>query len=161
MPHPWKNSRPGWTGLWATWSGWRYPCSLQEGWTRWPLKVPSKQNYSMILSCGQILVWVGFWGEGLQCFSTAVCCNAMVQWMIACGGGSVHYCCLLPGHHYSGPKYEVYKQEFRTSMKWGVTWLLQRIITFWVFLRFVPLKAVVMFKMKTKATALQKNARKK
>jgi len=19
-PHPWKHSRPGWTGLWATWS---------------------------------------------------------------------------------------------------------------------------------------------
>ena len=49
MPPPWKHSRPGWTGLWATWSSWRCPCSLQGGWTRWPLKVPSNPNYSMIL----------------------------------------------------------------------------------------------------------------
>ena len=35
--------------LWATWSSWRCPCSLQGGWTRWPLKAPSNLNYSMIL----------------------------------------------------------------------------------------------------------------
>ena len=34
MPHPWKHSRPGWTGLWTTWSGWRCPCSLQGDWAR-------------------------------------------------------------------------------------------------------------------------------
>ena len=28
---------------------WRCPCSLQEGWTRWPLKVPSNPNCSVIL----------------------------------------------------------------------------------------------------------------
>jgi len=31
MPHPWEHSRPGWTGLWATWSSWRCPCSWQGG----------------------------------------------------------------------------------------------------------------------------------
>lgn len=80
--------------------------------------------------------------------------------MIAWGGGSVHYCSLLPGDHHSGPEYAVYKQELRTAMKVGVTWLLQRIITFWGFLRFVPLKVVVMFKINNKATALWKKARK-
>ena len=29
MPHPWKRSRSGRTGLWATWSSWRCPCSSQ------------------------------------------------------------------------------------------------------------------------------------
>ena len=37
------------TGLWETWSSCRCPCSLQGGWTRWSLKVPSNPNYSMIL----------------------------------------------------------------------------------------------------------------
>ena len=36
-------------GLWATWSSWRCPCSLKEGWARWPLKVPSNPKHSMIL----------------------------------------------------------------------------------------------------------------
>ena len=49
MPHSWKHSRSGWTGLWATWSGWRCPCLLQGGWTRWPLKVPMNPNYSMLV----------------------------------------------------------------------------------------------------------------
>jgi len=28
-------------------SGWRCPCSLQGGWTIWPLKVPSNPKHSM------------------------------------------------------------------------------------------------------------------
>ena len=48
MPHPKKHSRSGWTGLWATWSRWRCPCSLQQCWTRWPLKVPFNPNNSMM-----------------------------------------------------------------------------------------------------------------
>jgi len=47
--HAWKHSRSGWTRLWATWSSWRCPCSLQDGRTRWPLKVPSNPKYSVIL----------------------------------------------------------------------------------------------------------------
>ena len=42
-------SRSGWTGLWATWSSRRRPCSLHGGWTRWPWMVPSNPNNSMIL----------------------------------------------------------------------------------------------------------------
>jgi len=38
-----------WMGLWATWSSWSCPCSLQGGWARWPLKVPSNPKHSMIL----------------------------------------------------------------------------------------------------------------
>ena len=53
MPHPWRHSRPGWTGLWATWSSWRCPCSLQRCWARWPLKVPSSPKHSMILRSEQ------------------------------------------------------------------------------------------------------------
>lgn len=49
MPHPWKHSRSGWTRLWAIWSGWRSSCSLQGGWTGWPLKVPSNPKYSVIV----------------------------------------------------------------------------------------------------------------
>lgn len=41
----------------------------------------------------------------------------MIDW----GGGSLHYCSLLPGEHHSGLEYEVYKQELRTVMKVGVT----------------------------------------
>ena len=33
MPHPWRHSRSGWTGLWAAWSSCRCPCSLQGRWT--------------------------------------------------------------------------------------------------------------------------------
>ena len=36
-------------GLWATWSSSRCPYTLQGGWTRRPLKVPSNPNSSMIL----------------------------------------------------------------------------------------------------------------
>ena len=49
MPHPWKHSRSGWMGLWATWCSWRCPCSWQGDWMRWPLKVPANPNYSTIL----------------------------------------------------------------------------------------------------------------
>lgn len=42
----------------------------------------------------------------------------------------MHYCCLLPGLSHSGLDYELYKQELRTAMKVGVTWFLQRIISF-------------------------------
>jgi len=38
-----------WTGLWATWSSWRWPWSLQGGWARWPLKVLFNPKHSMIL----------------------------------------------------------------------------------------------------------------
>jgi len=27
MPHPWRHSRPGWTWLWAAWSGGWWPCT--------------------------------------------------------------------------------------------------------------------------------------
>ena len=56
MPPPWKNSRPGWTGLWATWPKERCPCSLQGHWTRWPLKVPSIPSYSVILWFNYFLI---------------------------------------------------------------------------------------------------------
>lgn len=46
---PWKHYRSGWTGLWATWSGWRWSCSLQGGWIVWSLKVPSDPKYSTTL----------------------------------------------------------------------------------------------------------------
>ena len=36
-------------GLWATWCSCRCPWSLQGSWTRWPLRVPSNSNDSMIL----------------------------------------------------------------------------------------------------------------
>lgn len=49
ISHPWKYSGSDWTRFWAIWSSWRSPCSLQGGWAKWPLKVLSKPNYSMIL----------------------------------------------------------------------------------------------------------------
>jgi len=48
MSHHWKCSRPGWMGLWVTCSTGRCPCSWQEVWISWPLKVPSNSNHSMI-----------------------------------------------------------------------------------------------------------------
>lgn len=36
MPNPWEHSRPGWTGLWETWSSWECPCPWQAIWTWWP-----------------------------------------------------------------------------------------------------------------------------
>ena len=47
--NPWEDSRPGWTGLCAAWSGWRSPCSLQGGWARRPRKVPSHPNRAGVL----------------------------------------------------------------------------------------------------------------
>jgi len=41
MPCPWRHSRSGWRGLWAT-ESWCW--SLQGCWTRWPLRVPSNSN---------------------------------------------------------------------------------------------------------------------
>jgi len=32
LPPPWKCSRPGWMGFWATWSSGRCPCPWQGGW---------------------------------------------------------------------------------------------------------------------------------
>jgi len=37
MPYPWKHSRSGWMGLWATWWCWRCPCSLWGLWAKWYL----------------------------------------------------------------------------------------------------------------------------
>lgn len=42
MPLPWKHWRPGWMGLWATWS-------IAGGWNEVILKVPSNPNHPMIL----------------------------------------------------------------------------------------------------------------
>jgi len=36
--------------LWATWSCCRCPCSLQESWTRWPLRIFYDSKYSTVLS---------------------------------------------------------------------------------------------------------------
>ena len=49
LPHPWQCSRPGWMGLWATWSGGRCPCPGQRGWTTRSLNVTPYPNHSMIL----------------------------------------------------------------------------------------------------------------
>jgi len=50
MPHPWDHSRPGWTGLWAAWSGWRCPCSLQGlGWVASEGPFPPKPVHDSIL----------------------------------------------------------------------------------------------------------------
>jgi len=46
---PWRCSRPGWMGLWATWSSGRCPCPWQRGWNRLISKVCSNPNCSMIL----------------------------------------------------------------------------------------------------------------
>jgi len=46
VPCSWRYSRPGWTGLWATWSSCRCLCSVQEDWSRWPLRVSSHSNES-------------------------------------------------------------------------------------------------------------------
>ena len=56
MPWPWKYSRSGWTGLWATWSSWRCPCLLNGFWTSWPLKVASSPSHSMI--CWVPCLWL-------------------------------------------------------------------------------------------------------
>ena len=50
MPRLWKHSRTGWTGLWATWSSWWCPCSLQGGLDYLTFKGPFQPNYSMVLS---------------------------------------------------------------------------------------------------------------
>lgn len=42
---PWRYSRSGCFGLWAIWSICRL--SLQEGWTKWPLKASSNSKNSM------------------------------------------------------------------------------------------------------------------
>jgi len=60
MPHCWKHSTSGWTGLQAPWSHWRCPCSLQGSWARWPLNIPSNPKHSMIL-------WVGNFEKDTGC----------------------------------------------------------------------------------------------
>lgn len=69
MLHPWRCLRPGWMGLWATWSGGRRPCPWQRGWNQVIFKVPSSPNHSLILrfcekganeSWRAVLVWVCF-----------------------------------------------------------------------------------------------------
>ena len=46
---PWQCSRPGWMGLWATWSSGRCPCPWQGAWNEMIFKVSSNPNHSMIL----------------------------------------------------------------------------------------------------------------
>ena len=55
MSRPWKHSVSGWTEVWATWSRWICPCSLQGHWIRRALKVLSNTNYFMILWKQQFL----------------------------------------------------------------------------------------------------------
>ena len=69
MPHPWKHSRSGWMGLWATWSSWRCPCSLQGVRARWPLKVPSNTNHSTIL----------WFYERWMIRQAAICCTWLIH----------------------------------------------------------------------------------
>jgi len=38
----------------SIWSSWRCPRSLQGGWARWPLKVPSHPKHSLILWLGGV-----------------------------------------------------------------------------------------------------------
>lgn len=49
MLHTWECSRSAQTGLWATQSRGRCPCTLQGGGTRWLLKVLSNTNHSVVL----------------------------------------------------------------------------------------------------------------
>jgi len=46
--YPWKCSRPGWTGLWASWSSRRCACPWQRGWNSMIFKGPSNPNHSII-----------------------------------------------------------------------------------------------------------------
>lgn len=48
FPRDVVDSQSGWIGFWATWSNWRWNYSLQGGWTRWTLQVPSSPNHFMI-----------------------------------------------------------------------------------------------------------------
>jgi len=52
-------------GVWVTHSSWRCPCSLQGSWTRWPLKVPSSPNYSIILCIEQLGLLLGKWWDSM------------------------------------------------------------------------------------------------
>jgi len=47
---PRQGSKPGWTGLRATWPSGRCPCSWQVGWKEMIFKVPSNPKHSVILS---------------------------------------------------------------------------------------------------------------
>ena len=49
MPCPWGHSWLDWMGLWVIWCSWRCLCSLQWSWTKWPLRVSSNLNDSVIL----------------------------------------------------------------------------------------------------------------
>jgi len=42
MPHPWRNSRTGWIGLWAAWTGGWQPYPRQGSWNRVIFKILSK-----------------------------------------------------------------------------------------------------------------------
>ena len=58
LPPPWQCSRPGWTGLWATWSGGRCPCPWQGGWIQMIFKVPSNPTHSWFCTeCIAIKKW--------------------------------------------------------------------------------------------------------
>jgi len=67
MPHLWKGSKLGCTGLWASWPSGRCPCPWQGAWIRWPLEVPSNPNHSMILKTAAfyrgpwVLPWYTWW----------------------------------------------------------------------------------------------------
>ena len=44
--------------VWAIWSSWRCPCSLQEAWARWHLKFPSNPKHSMYLCVyDSVILW--------------------------------------------------------------------------------------------------------
>ena len=60
LPPPWKCSRPGRMGLWATWSGGRCPCPWQGSWNYTVFKVPCNPNCSVILWWND---WPGRWWE--------------------------------------------------------------------------------------------------
>ena len=49
LPPPWQCSRPGWTGLWPTWSGGKCPCPWQGGCNEMICEVAPEPNHSVIL----------------------------------------------------------------------------------------------------------------
>lgn len=74
------------TGLWGSSSSWWCSCSLRVIGLRWPLKVPSYHNFSMILSCKHttaVSLYLKYSNIFLTCSSVSVTLHALrLHWGI-------------------------------------------------------------------------------
>jgi len=88
MPHPWRCSRPGWMGPWATWSSSWQPYLWHGGWNLLIFEVPSNPSHLVtlwnILNNRQVHPFCFFFLSPPLCYLLAASLPTFLAWKIVC-----------------------------------------------------------------------------